>query len=206
MQKWQHHARADHISENSLQLHYFNNYNSGWDNGTNPSEGLRLELDLQKKSVTILQQLEDPNDKIYTDSQGAFWTLDNGNTLIGYGANPIIKEYGPDGSTRMRLQFGELGLVQSYRAYRQEWHATPSYKPKAAVKNSVAYMSWNGATEVTHWEIFAGDSLRTLHRVGRIPKSGFETSFNLTKPAVLVQVAAFDRKTLLDKSLAVTGL
>ena len=36
-------------------------------------------------------------------------------------------------------------------------------------------MSWNGATEVKSWEIYAGSSKSTLKVVSTVAKRGFET-------------------------------
>jgi hypothetical protein len=63
--------------------------------------------------VQILHRLHDPEDEICTKSQSSFWRAENVNYLVGYGSIAKIKEYGED------------NLVQSYRSYRQNWHATP---------------------------------------------------------------------------------
>lgn len=203
LQRWEHHARAQNVTDTSLELHYFNNNNAGWDNGTRATNGLRLQLDLEAKTATVLQKLD--SDGIFTESQGSFFPLDNGNTLMGFGSISKIKEFGPDGDVRMTLQFGEDNLVQAYRSYRQDWHATPVTSPKAAIKDNAVYMSWNGATEVTQWEVYApsliGSSMQLL---GTVPKTGFETSFNLTQPALLVHVAAYAGDKLLGKSSMVS--
>ena len=48
-----------------------------------------------------------------------------------------------------------------------------------------AYMSWNGATEVAEWELFAGSSASTLQSVGRAPRRGFETKMTDARRAAL---------------------
>lgn len=176
--------------------------NTNWDNGTQPTNGLRLHLNLDNKSVSILQTLS--SNGIYTDSQGAFWPLDNGNTLMGYGAIAKIKEYGPDGKERMNLQFGIDNLVQSYRTYRQVWNATPAAPPKAVIQDRAVYMSWNGATNVTQWAVYVGNTTSQMKLVGMIPKKGFETSINLTNTAAFAQVAAYFGDQFLQKSAVVS--
>lgn len=185
-----------------MHLHYFNNYNSGWDNGTHPSEGLELLVNLADHDVSVLNNYQDPRDSIYTDSQGAFWPLSNGNTLVGYGSIAKIKEYGPDnGDVRMTLQFGADNLVQSFRAYRQVWHATPTaYPPKAVGLNGTAYMSWNGATDITTWEIYAGIVPDKLNLVERVAKTGFETSAKIPFDSTFLQVVAYAGSEMLRKS------
>lgn len=53
-------------------------------------------------------------------------------------------------------------------------------------------MSWNGATEVATWELFAGTSPRTLRSVGRSPRRGFETKMTAPGTPRFVQVRARD--------------
>ena len=38
------------------------------------------------------------------------------------------------------------------------------------------YASWNGATEVTTWEVLAGPRPGRLQWVGSVPRDGFETA------------------------------
>jgi hypothetical protein len=125
---------------------------------------------------------------------------------VGFGSISKIKEYGPEGDLRMTLQFGEDNLVQSYRSYRQEWHAAPATSPKAAIKDNAVYMSWNGATEVTQWKVYGPALLdaSSTQLLGTVPKKGFETSFNLSQPALLVKVAAYAGDKLLGTSPIVT--
>ncbi|KAJ5220224.1 hypothetical protein N7468_009428 [Penicillium chermesinum] len=202
--RWQHHARGYNLTDSSVEIHWFNNNNTNWDNTTTTS-GLKLSLDLKEKTATLLEVFEDPTDPIYTDSQGSFWPLPNGNTLIGYGSIPKIKEFGPDGNPRMTLTFGENDLVMSYRSYRQIWHATPHYPPKACGSDKVVYMSWNGATDVTDWVVYGGSSRESLSQLGKVAKDGFENSFNLESFAAYVRVEAYDGSKLLGKSDVVTG-
>ena len=55
-----------------------------------------------------------------------------------------------------------------------------------------AYMSWNGATEVATWELFAGSSPTTLQSAGLAPKRGFETRMRAPGVPRYVQVRARD--------------
>src|SRR3712207_8672827 len=38
------------------------------------------------------------------------------------------------------------------------------------------YASWNGATEVTTWEVLSGPSPNQLEPLGAVPRNGFERS------------------------------
>lgn len=37
-------------------------------------------------------------------------------------------------------------------------------------------MSWNGATELTGWNVYGGSNASHLQLVGSVPKKGFETT------------------------------
>jgi len=166
-----------------------NNFNvGGIFNGSEsggPSEGLELHLDLTNMTATVLKNLVDQNDPIINPSQGTFDPLPNGNTLIGYGQIPAIKEYGPEGNddVRMTIWYGNHtnsgAGAQSYRTFRSVWVGTPTYPPVLVVESGVLYMSWNGATGITSWEIFAGESEHDLKIVGMVKSMGFETMFEI---------------------------
>ena len=59
----------------------------------------------------------------------------------------------------MDIQDGRLGtdyLLDSnapYRAFKMNWTGYPTWGPSIAVVGDVAYLSWNGATEVTDWAV-----------------------------------------------------
>lgn len=121
---------------------------------------------------------------------------------MSYGTTPAFKEFGPDGNhdVRMTVRYGEDGHQMDYRVYKQEWHATPSYPPAVAVMGQKGYVSWNGATEVTGYQIHAGKSKNKLHKIATIKKKGFETQFHVPKAAHYVMVAAYDGKKHLRNS------
>ena len=186
------------MTKSSITISLFNNYNSAVDNGTNPTSGLELKLNLppsKSNSPEVLFDLSDPTDPIYDDSQGSTEVLPNGNVLLDYGQIPVLKEFGPKSSTgadiRWTARFGADNVVQSYRGFKQEWHAYPRTSPDLALVKatgeggcSTGYVSWNGATEVTGWEIYEGNAPSKLYPVGKIGYKGFETRFTVAKPCV----------------------
>ena len=154
-----------------------------------------------------------------SNSQGSLDFLDNGNIFVDYGAFPILKEFGStdissEGDVRWTAAFGpytnNAGVVQSYRGYKNEWHGTPSEGPslfveKAAAGCRTAYVSWNGATDVSHWLVFWGShsdihvvgymgqevsSIDTF--VGKVAYMGFETAFTVAGPCVQVAAVTTD--------------
>lgn len=90
--------------------------------------------------------------------------------------------------------------MDSYRAFRKEWHANPKTDPKLVVEKGTAYFSWNGATSVTNWIVYEGKSKSSLTRTKRVRKQGFETNTTLEQETLYVQVAAFDGSRFLKKS------
>ena len=84
--------------------------------------------------------------------------------------------------------------MQSYRVLKAAgWVGRPATKPDIKVEGSSVYVSWNGATEVAEWELFAGSSPSTLQSVGRAPRRGFETMMLAPRVPRYVQVRARNR-------------
>ena len=175
-------------------------------NGTYPSNGLQLSLNLANRSVKVLKRLTNPTERLYTDSQGSASLLPNGNTLLGYGSIAKIKEFGPKGDVRMRLQFGADNQVASYRAYRQTWEATPYWDPIVLGEGDTGYVSWNGDTRTTKWVVYVGSKEESLSRVGEAAKKGFETRFDVPLVGKYLQVAAYAGDTFLRNSSVVEML
>lgn len=108
---------------------------------------------------------------------------------MGYGLDPVIKEYGPAGTgnaVRWSARYGIDGRVQIYRAFKSEWHGRPTSKPSLIVEPPAAngtdgcatgYVSWNGATDVEGWAVSVGGSPSGVVGVGEVRYQGFETGF-----------------------------
>ncbi|KAE9373137.1 hypothetical protein N431DRAFT_338480 [Stipitochalara longipes BDJ] len=186
---WEHHVRAQHVTSKGLILHMFNNANIS-PGGTNQTLGLDFYLDLTSKKAALLKSLADPNDPLFAESQGSYESLPNGNVFMGYGQLPVFKEYGPDGDVRMSTQWADLDAESSYRAYRLDWSALPAAPPVAVAKAGSAFMSWNGATNVTHWEIYEGLTASRLELTKMVANAGFETKTSISNSTKFVQVGA----------------
>lgn len=207
--KWQHHVRAHNVTETSFDVSLFDNHNSAKiDNGTAPTKQLVYHLEFPaNKSYTpqLLRHIETPSDEVYADSQGSYQAdLSNGNQFVGYGQIALMREYGPatDGSDlRWQAQFGGINKVQSYRGFRQTWHATPAgWDPSLVVEDGKAYVSWNGATDVTGWAVYVGPLAGELRLVGIAEKKGFETVFSVPPGAQYLQVAAVQEGSEVGRS------
>jgi len=140
---------------------------------------------------------------LWADSQGDTQLinpdgLDTSNYLMGYGQLPVIREYTNDATLIYQAQFGPIyphgtaQAVSSYRAYKNLWTGTPSTSPKVVVTNGTLYVSWNGATDVTSYQIIAGSSASSVQTVATVPKTGFETSYKLGATYAFVQAVALN--------------
>ncbi|KAJ5860403.1 uncharacterized protein N7529_007713 [Penicillium soppii] len=193
---YQHDGRIHNEHENGFVLSIFDNANSDIKNGTHHTEGIFLNVNLATHEVSFLRTLQDPEDEIYSLSQGSTQLLAKGHALIGYGSNPKIKEYNENGTCIMTAQFGEDGVVASYRAYRSPWVGVPTTAPEVfscvdkAHNVTKVFMSWNGATEHKQWKIFGGASRQDLQPILIAHKTGFETTVSVNGTLKYVRVEA----------------
>lgn len=162
-------------------------------NGVNQTSGLEFYLDYATMSGSLVKNLTDPIDPLYVQTQGAFISLSNGDTFMGYGQVPKIKEYGPSGDVRMDVQFGYLNpniTSISYRAFKIVWDGIPAAAPTVVGINGVACISWNGATNISHWDVYEGATADNLKLTRLVIKLGFETNATLDAGTKFVEVAA----------------
>ena len=161
----------------------------------------------------LIDHLSDPDDPIYSDSQGATTFLPNGDIFMDYGEIPVMKEYGPhdpSGSdVRWTARFGLDNLVQSYRGFKTEWDGFPTTRPDLVVEEDgegcrAGYVSWNGATNVGEWVVYEGPAKDRLSQVGRIEHKGFETQFSVGQPCL--QVAPMVNGKLSSRSTIVCAV
>jgi hypothetical protein len=131
-------------------------------------------------TATLLRQYTHP--KILAGSQGSVQLLPNGNVFVGWGEAPHVSEFDYSG----RLLFDALlgDRYQSYRAFRLPWTASPAEEPAIAVtdrgRHRTVYASWNGATDVEHWQLLAGSEASDLRAVSIMSSHGFETALRTT--------------------------
>ncbi len=189
---------------------------SVFDNGGVPrvhpqSRGIIIAVNPTAKTDTLVGEYEHPT-PLAAGSQGSVQMLENGNLLIGWGAEPYVSEYTASGALVFdaRLPKG----AQSYRSYRFPWTGTPTNTPAvAAAANSGAtppattvYASWNGATMVAAWQVLAGASAKALAPVANASKSGFETSISAPgKPAYVAVQALGTGGEVLGTSPTIKG-
>jgi EmrB/QacA subfamily drug resistance transporter len=158
-----------------------------------PSRGVVLHVDQSTKHVTLVRQYMHGDD-FEAAYMGSVQTLPNGNTFVGWGAQPYFSEYSQAGKLLLDAVFPAPDL--SYRARREQWSATPANPPAAAVRTvdgkTTVYASWNGATAVAAWRVLAGASTAALAPVTAAPRAGFETAIPSPGGKSLYEVQALD--------------
>jgi len=201
---WQHDARM--LSADIISL--FNDNCCGGTTmippGTPPSHGLLLKLDLSQMTASVHSEYyHSPN--LIVATRGSTQTLPNGNVFVGWGQSAYYGEYAAGGNSESNPAWNTLydaqmpGTNYTYRAYRNHWTATPYYPPSIAVQadSSTAattrvYASWNGATEVDAWQVFAGATAAALSLIKEASKTGFETAIPVTSRRPYFQVKALN--------------
>ncbi len=180
-----------------------------FDNGATPavhhqSRALELHLDFTDMRASVVREVVH-HPKLVSPSQGNVQTLPGGDWVIGWGQASYLTQLGPRGEV---LFDAHLPLAsESFRAYREAWHAQPDTTPAIAYAAPTArtaakvYASWNGATDVAAWRVLAGASAATLRPVARAVRAGFETAVALPSGAA----PAYVRADALDAAGRVLG-
>jgi hypothetical protein len=175
---WQHHARV--VDPTTISV--FDNGAAGGTSSHSQSRGLLVSIDETARTVQLRASYQHP-DRLLANAMGSVEKLPNGNVLVGWGEEPCATEFAADG-TRLSDAVFPVGQ-KSYRALRLQWKGTPldapaiAARPGAKAGTSLVFVSWNGATEVTHWQVHAGPSAKHLKPVGKIRRTGFETAVSL---------------------------
>ena len=200
---WQHDARW--VDEEEGVLSVFDNGSAGpIMKDASESEGLLIQIDLEKRTAKLLQSYVS-RDGILSASQGSVQVMDregDKHVLVGWGSSAAYSEYTMSGELLCETHISGSALfwwerVKSYRALKTfTWVGRPEYPPTAIAKADRIYVSWNGATEVTAWQLEgrkggAGDEV--WQTVDVKDKVGFEDGFSLLDGSfVAYRVAALD--------------
>jgi hypothetical protein len=174
---------------------------SVFDNGSSPtvhgqSRAIVLHVDPHARTVSLVADLvHSPG--LVAESQGNVQALPGGDWFVGWGQEPFMSEYSPQGTLLFDAHFPVH--EQSYRDFRFPWVGTPAHPPSLALAPGpggvqTAYASWNGATQVASWQLLAGATPSSLTVVAQSPRSGFETAIALPAglPGPYVAVQALD--------------
>src|SRR5919112_515196 len=159
------------------------------------SRAIVLELDEEQMSATLLRQYTHP-DKQYADAAGNMQLLPNDNVFIGWGRALVSSEFSKDGQLLFDARLPPPN--RSYRYFRFPWSGHPTDRPAAVAERTSeeeleVYASWNGATEVSSWEVLAGPRPEQMEPLGSVARNGFETAMVVQSPHPYVAVRAKDR-------------
>ncbi|KAF3483268.1 uncharacterized protein GIQ15_02592 [Arthroderma uncinatum] len=186
---YQHEVRVESHTVDKITLSTHNNENADFTpaNETKPTTGIILDLDLTAKKATLSRSVWNAQTPVISRAQGSYQVLGNGHVLMGQGAIPVIEEYDANGAIVMNARFGIDNKVTSYRAYRSAWVGTPKTKPNVKACGAdpdgkvVVHVSWNGATDVQFWKIYASSDSGELSEIATVAKNGFETRIELER-------------------------
>ncbi|KAJ5720809.1 uncharacterized protein N7483_008743 [Penicillium malachiteum] len=203
---WQHHARFVPGTDET-QITLFDNHVKVTTHGECDSEcsrGIHFAINdkVSPPTVQLLGEFQHPT-RLQAQSQGSVQVLgdgtgteDLGNVFIGWGRCPTFTEHSATGETVMDVQFSPWhsrdipDALDNYRAYKMDWVATPWWDPSIAPKNGsngelLAYVSWNGATEVAKWVVRGIQEGGVLNSEGTVlatsKRTGFETKLVLVE-------------------------
>jgi EmrB/QacA subfamily drug resistance transporter len=148
---------------------------------TGPSRGLVLHLNQAAHTATLAGQYGEHGD-FESEYMGDTQQLQGGNVFLGWGSEPYFSEYAANG--KLLYEAALPGSDLTYRASIEPWVGRPLSAPAGAARASgagtIAYASWDGATEVTGWRVLAGSSVSALTPVAKVSKSGFETAIPIS--------------------------
>jgi hypothetical protein len=185
---WQHDAR--HVGHDRISI---------FDDGAQPqvepqSRGLLLALDGRRRTVRLVRKYVHRPGRIVSRFMGNMQALPNGNVLIGWGSEPYLTEFGPDGSIEFDARIPRGG--QNYRALRFPWRGKPSVRPRAAYRfahgSGTLYASWNGATEVAAWRLDTGPRPGAIRAGETTARRGFETPLRVPHGHLWGRAVALD--------------
>jgi hypothetical protein len=173
-------------------------FDNGTDGTTSPedvSRAILLRFDEGRRTARLGQSYKHPR-SFLAASMGSVH-LGGGRVLVGWGTGPYITEYASDGRLLWNAHILSSG-AHSYRAFRVPWHGQPHDLPAVSFTRDrqtgagTVYVSWNGATEVRHWQVLAGAERGELSTVGVARRRGFETAIPLGTAGGYVAVRAID--------------
>ena len=160
------------------------------------SRAIVLQLDAKAMVASLVRADANPQGGLST-VEGNAQVLPDGGIFVGWGILPSYSEFSPSGGVRYdaSLRTGS----NSYRAFRARWKANPLSRPAiGTIDNSDrslnVYVSWNGATEISHWRVVGGATATTLAPMRTVPRDGFETTIRLATAPVYLAAVALDAR------------
>lgn len=179
---FQHDARW--LNDDQTRMTLFDN---GPTEGIDTSRGLLLDVNQDDMTVRLIQAFQN-GAKTFAQFEGSLQAIDPANEttnfILGYGNQPYFAELDHNGNILLDVQFGKTNVVNSYRAFKQQWQGRPTTKPDVHwdKQGNRVYYSWNGATDVVLWEIYTANTSdsRTWTNITTARRTGFETTVDLS--------------------------
>ena len=182
----QHDARWISYNETTEVISFLDNAADSFVQTANISSALVVALDKNAEPPTarILSRIWRPDGQL-SRLRGNYQTFSNSNnTFVGWSGEGYMTEHAEDGSLLLEARFRSTRFV-TYRSYKYNFTGTPADESPAlkpfvfgvseATSTTVAYVSWNGATEVDTWNFYTNAIVPIF--IGSRRKSGFETMF-----------------------------
>lgn len=201
----QHHARYVATTSDATVFTLFDN---AWEGDAKlpdepSSSGKLIVINNQTMTARLVKEYKHPEGKLCR-SGGSMQMLSNGNVFIGWGFIRQVTEYHLNGTVlfHAHLKNGDGVGANNYQNFKYEWVANPQTPPTLLAYTRscdrgydssplMAYVSWNGATEVHRWRFYTAE-YRTgpWMRAGTFRKTGFESKAEILdsfRPFVMVQ-------------------
>jgi hypothetical protein len=181
----QHHpqVREENHNEDSMVISLFDNGFDEWHQSALSSSGLLLHLDMKAMHASLIQRYVTPQ-RILTSKEGSVQILNNGNAFVYWGGTSFLSEHentvdGPRVVFEARLA-DPTGYW--YRTWKANFTTAPATSPDVYALSeysfgpTVWFISWNGATEVRGWRVYASQQQWSGYElIGYFEKRGFET-------------------------------
>jgi hypothetical protein len=190
---YQHDARR--LPDGTISI--FDNGTTVFENGfpkvVEGSRAIVLDVDEKRMKASLAREYAHPDEQ-HADAAGNAQVLPNGDMFVGWGRAPAISEFAYDGDLLFDLRLNPEN--KTYRAFRFPWSGKPGERPAVVAERTSAdevrlYASWNGATEITSWEVLSGTN--QLEPLNSVPRNGFETAIVVHTTDRYVAVRAKDR-------------
>ena len=145
-------------------------------------------------TATLAQSIVHP-EQLSALAEGSAQSLPNGDTFVEWGILGRISEFNSAG--QLLFDASEAPGYGSYRGYRLQWTGSPSTSPTvSAFQNAdgtiAVHATWNGATQVTSWQVLGGTTSGTPSPIRTTPWNGVDTVLTIPAGVSNVQVVALN--------------
>lgn len=205
----QHHALFFKENTTHTIITLFDNASNTFNITNKESRGMLIGINHVEHTASKIHEWRAPEEGgLLSGSQGNMQVLPKNNVFIGWGEHAYFSEHLSTGEAVMYGKVAQRASdVMMYRCNKYVWKGEPLTAPSLWTysrtgflnSNMVFYVSWNGATEVRHWNFYtAYSSTGPWERIGTVKKTGFETEYavNGSKSWAYAEALDADRKPL----------